>query len=200
MLSEIERDRVEIAVRDAERGTAGEIVVVVARQAASYKSLPLLYGLVGMAGVPPLLVWLTALPALRIFTLQLAVAAVLIGLGYGLGPHLVPGPVKRARARAAAAREFVARGMADTRGRTGILLYVAVRERYAEVIGDVTISGRIDEAEWRAVIEALVGAMREGRTADALVGAIERIGAILARHVPPESDPRDELPNRIVIV
>lgn len=200
MLSEAERDRVEAAVRTAEEGTAGEIVVVLARQAASYRSLPLLYGLAGALATPLPLILLTRLPAMQIFAAQLLVATLAIGAAVALGLALVPHAVKRARARAAAAREFVSRGMADTRGRTGILLYVARAERYAEVVGDVTIAQRVEAAEWRGVIEALTAAMAAGRTADALVAAIAHIGAILARHVPPEAEVRDELPNRIVLL
>lgn len=200
MLSEDGRNRVEIAVREAERGTAGEIVVVLARQAASYKSVPLLYGLVGALLVPPILIDGTDLPAIRIFAVQLVVALAVVGLALLGGSALVPARLRRTRARAAAAREFLSRGMADTRGRTGVLLYVALAERYAEVVGDRTIAGRVDPAAWRDIIEALVAAMGEGRTADALVAAVERIGAVLARHVPPGADDTDELPNRIVLL
>ena len=103
-------------------------------------------------------------------------------------------------ARSAAAREFASRGMTDTRGRTGILLYVAAAEHYAEVLGDVGIAQRVSEEEWKGVIETLVATMRDGPPADALVAAVEEIGAILARHVPPEAEHRDELPNRVVVV
>ncbi len=200
MLSGPERDRVEAAVREAERATSGEIVVVLARQAASYRSVPLLYGLVGAILAPPLLIGLTGLSAARIFVAQFGIALLLVALSSAFPLRLVPASVKRARAREAASREFVGRGMADTRGRTGVLLYVAAAERYAEVVGDVTISGRVSEAEWQGVIDALVTAMAAGRTADALVAAVGRIGEILARHVPPGADDRDELPNRIVLV
>lgn len=200
MLSHAERDRIEEAVRSAEERTAGEIVVVLARQAGSYKTEPLVYGLLAALLVPWPLIALTALSAPRIFTLQVTLAALVMALASLLGPRAVPARLKRMRARTAAAREFASRGMADTRGRTGILLYVAVAEHYAEVLGDLTIAERVGEDEWKAVIEALVAAMQTGGTADALVAAVERIGAILARHVSPEADDTDELPNRVVVV
>lgn len=200
MLSPAERDRVEEAVRRAEAGTAGEIVVMIARQAGSYKSEPLLYGLFVALLVPWLLVLLTALSTPRILTLQAAVVALVMAAASFLGPHAVPWRLRRLRARAAAAREFASRGMTDTRGRTGVLLYVAVAEHYAEVLGDVGIARKVEEAEWRGVIEALVAAMGTGRRADAVVAAVERIGTILARHVPPDAEDRDELPNRVVVV
>ena len=155
MLTEQDRDRVEAAVRAAEAGTAGEIVVVFARQAASYKSEPLTYALLGALVVPWALLALTALPAARIFMIQAAVALAILALASATVPHCVPRRLRRARARTAASREFASRGMADTRGRTGILLFVAAAERYAEVVGDITVAGRVPEAEWRGVIEAL---------------------------------------------
>lgn len=200
MLGEAERDRVEAAVREAERGTSGEIVVVLARRAGSYKSVPLAFGLAAALATPWPLILLTGMPAARIVAVQLAVTLVVIGASAWAGIRLVPGTLRRDRARAAALREFAHRGMADTRGRTGILLYVAAAERYAEVIGDVAISTRVGDREWRGVIEALQGEMAAGRTGDALVAAVGRIGGILARHAPPDRDDRDELPNRVVVI
>lgn len=202
MLTLDERRRVEDAVRLAEAGTAGEIVVVMARQAASYRSVPLAYALAGAALTPPFLVALTQLPTIRIFAAQLLVALVLLvaTAPTTLRPRLVPDAVRRMRGREAAAREFERRGMADTRGRTGVLLYVAHAERYAEVVGDVTIAAKVDEAEWRAIVTALVAALDQGRAADGLIAAVGGIGAILARHVPAGSGDQDELPNRVVLI
>lgn len=200
MLSAAERERVEAAVRHAEEGTAGEIVVVLARQAAAYKSVPPIYALVTALLVPWPLMLLTELSTPRIFTWQVTAALVVLALASWLGVKAAPPVLRRAQARAAAAREFRNRGMADTRGRTGVLLYIALAEHYAEVLGDLTISGRVEEDEWRGVIEALATEMAAGHRTDAIVAAVERIGAILARHVPPGTDNRDELPNRVVLV
>ena len=164
------------------------------------KSVPLAYGFAAALAAPWPLILFSGLPAARIFAVQLAVALAALAVAAWAGMAAVPGPIRRDRARAAALREFHHRGMADTRGRTGILLYVAAAERYAEVVGDVAISARVGEAEWRGVIEALQDEMTAGRTAEALVAAIGRIGAILARHAPPDADDRDELPNRIVLI
>jgi putative membrane protein len=75
MLTQEDRLRVEAAIREAERGTAGEIVLVIARQAASYRSVPLLYALAAaLLTPPPLLLW-GGLPPVRLFLVQLAAAA-----------------------------------------------------------------------------------------------------------------------------
>lgn len=199
-LTHIDIGRIEAAIRDAERGTAGEIVLVLARRAASYRSVPLLYALVAALATPwPLMIW-THLTPTRAAMVQLAVAALVLAVTASPAwrHRLVPHPVRHARAREAAWREFVARGMAQTRGRTGVLIYVAQAERHAEVIGDVAIAGKVTDAEWRDVVEDLVSGLGQGRAADGLVAAIGRVGAILARHVPPGAGDADELPNRVV--
>jgi putative membrane protein len=81
-----------------------------------------------------------------------------------------------------------------------VLVFVALAERHAEVIGDVAIADKIAEEEWRAIVADLVDGFGRGAPADGLVLAIGRIGALLARHVPPGTGDRDELPNRVVML
>jgi putative membrane protein len=202
MLTAEDRLRVEAAIREAERGTAGEIVLVIARQAASYRSVPLLYALAAALLTPlPLLLW-GGLPPVRTFLVQLAAAALALAVASrpALRHRLLPRAVRHARAREAAEREFAARGLAETRGRTGVLVFVALAERHAEVIGDVAIADKIEDAEWRAIVDDLVDGFGRGAPAEGLVLAIGRIGALLARHVPPGTGDTDELPNRVVML
>jgi putative membrane protein len=202
MLTEAERERVAEAVREAESHTAGEIVVVVAAAASSYRSVPLVYALLGALAAPWPLILATDLSASRIFMLQLAAAVVLLAVlsWPGLRLAFVPAFVRRARGREAAAREFVARGLTRTRGRTGVLIYVADAERYAEVVADTGIADRVDQGVWRDAIEELVTALREGRGPEGLVAAVARVGAILAEHAPPRADDADELPNKVILI
>jgi putative membrane protein len=51
---------------------------------------------------------------------------------------------------------------------------------------------------WDHAVAALVAGMREGRTADGFIAAIEQCGAVLAEHFPPGVLNPDELPNRLV--
>jgi putative membrane protein len=202
MLTEPERERVAAAIRDAERRTAGEIVVVIAARASAYRSVPLLYALLGGLAMPWPLIWLTDLSASRIFMLQLAVA--LVPLVICSVPKnslaLVPAFVRRARCREAAAHEFLARGLTRTRERTGVLIYVAAAEHYAEVVADSGIADRVDEHVWRDTITDLVSAFRAGRAADGLAAAVQRVGDILAEYAPPRGTDTDELPNKVILV
>jgi putative membrane protein len=200
MLTEDEQARVAAAIKEAERRTAGEIVVVVAARASAYRSVPLLYALLGGLASPWPLIWLTDLSAARIFTIQLVVALVLLMLCSARKRAFVPAFIRHARCREAAAREFRTRGLSRTRERTGVLIYVAAAEHYAEVVADAGIAAQVDETVWRDTITELVTAIHDGRAADGLVTAVVRVGAILAKHAPPRVGDRDELPNKMILI
>lgn len=202
MISQDDHARVSGAIRDAEDLTAGEIVVVVAGQASDYRTLPLLWSLLAALFTPWPLIWFTALGTSRIFMAQLAVAVVLSLLLSRPTQRmsLVPRFVKHALAHEAAAREFARRGMARTRERTGVLIYVALAEHHAEILADTGIAERVGPDAWTGIIAELTAAIRQGRIGDGLVAAVGRAGAILAEHAPPRFDDEDELPNKVILL
>jgi putative membrane protein len=201
-MDEQDRDAIAEAVRQAESLTAGEIVVVIDHAASSYRTVPVVMALSLALLVPWPLLAMTATSAPRIFLIQLVCAALLLGtlLWYGRGGRFVPGFVKRRRAHDVALREFTARGLTRTRQRTGVLLYVAIQERYAEILADTGIDGKVDQAVWDGIVEPLLVAAREERLRDGLIDAVRAVGAVLATHVPRSADDIDELPNRVVIL
>lgn len=202
MISKEDHARLTNAIRDAESNTSGEIVVVVAERASAYRSIPVVWALIGALLVPWPLIWITHLSAGRIFTVQLVVAFLLcLFLSWPSRRHaLVPRFIKRTRAREAAAREFLGRGVTRTRDRTGVLIYVALAEHHAEIIADTGIADRVDAGAWQGIIDNLTGAIKEGQLGDGLLEAIESAGALLARHAPPRFDDTDELPNKVIVI
>jgi putative membrane protein len=106
--------------------------------------------------------------------------------------------VRRSRAHHAALEQFVVRRVAHTKSRTGVLIFVSLAERYARIIADEGIAPKVHTSEWQSAIDALVGHMRDGRVAEGFVGAIERCGAVLAAHAPPDGS-ANELPNRLYV-
>jgi len=201
-MDDADRDAIAEAVRRAELQTAGEIVVVIDRAASSYRNVPVMMALTLALFVPWPLLSMTVMSAQRIFMIQLFCAAVLLGalLWYGRGGRFVPGFVKRRRAHEAALREFTARGLTRTKGRTGVLLYIALQERYAEVLADSGIDGLVAADTWRGIIEPLLAAAREDRLAEGLIKAVDGVGGVLAQHVPPLPGDVDELSNKVILL
>lgn len=192
---------VSAAIRKAEKGTSGQIVCVLAHASSDYTYVPILWASVLALLSPWPLIELTLLSVQRIFLIQLAVflVAALIFSWEPLRLLLVPRPVRRARAHRAALEQFVVRRVAHTKNRTGVLIFVSLAERYARIIADEGIAGRVQAAEWQAAIDALIDHMRAGRVAAGFTAAIERCGAVLATHAPPDGS-ANELPDRLYVM
>ena len=201
MISPSDHARITAAIREAESRTAGEIVCVLARGASGYTQVSALWAAGVALAVPWPLLALTAWSAQRVFLLQIVVFAVaLLVLSWEpVRMRLVPRPVQRARAHREALQQFHARGLARTESRCGVLVFVSLTERYARVIADEGLAGRVGKEDWQAVVDILTAHMRRAAIADGFVAAIERCGTILADKAPPDGS-RDELPDRLYLI
>jgi putative membrane protein len=190
------------AIAAAERETSGEIVAVIAAESSSYLYAPVLWAALIALLVPWPLIYFTWLSVYWIYLIQLAVFA---GAAALLLPRqvrflLVPGPVKRARAHRRAVEQFLAQNLHTTAGRTGVLIFVSVAERYAEILADSGINALVPKGEWQAIVDDLVRQIGVGQPADGFISAITAVGVHLARHFPPGSADRNELPDHLIIL
>ncbi len=181
-------EAVERAVREAERGTAAEMIVVVAARSGSYLDVALAVG--AAVAVLALLVALFA-PA----PFHPVAIAVEMPLVFGLAAwvaHRTPSllralaPAARARRQVerAAADHFVREAVHGTRGRTGLLVYVSRLEERVALLSDLGLEGRLPSAAWSAVRWSTTGDSSRPRTLVDLVRGIGDIGAILRARVP----------------
>ena len=202
ILNEADRGRIRQAVATAEAKTAGEIFTVVAEESDDYRFIPILWATLIALIVPLPLIFLTLWPASLIFLAQLAAFVVLaLVASHPAGrPAVVPPAVKHGAARSLAVRQFLAHGLHTTEARTGVLIFVSLAERHAEIIADAGISAKVDDGVWQAAMERLLAEIRAGRLADGLIAAIESTGTVLARHFPPRPGDRNELPNDLVLL
>jgi putative membrane protein len=218
-LSAEERARVAAAVTAAEARSAGEIVIVVAPQSDKYHDAALQWSVLALfVALGALAAWPSV--AGRIWTrvtggwdapppsAPFLVALVLALLAFLLARLLLawaplrllltPGATKTRRVRRHALALFRVGAERRTRARTGVLLYLSLAERRAELVADAAIHGRVAPDSWGAAMHALVAEVRHGRAADGLVAAVEQVGALLAEHFPRAADDTNELPDRVV--
>jgi putative membrane protein len=200
-LTQEDRAAIAAAIYQAEAHSSGQIVCVLARSSSDYAHVPILWASVLALVVPWPLIDFTPWSVQRIFLIQIAVfiVAALVFSWTPLRLLLVPRAVRRARAHRAALEQFVMRRVAHTQHRTGVLIFVSLAERYARIIADEGIAEKVQGAEWQAAIDALTGHMRGGRIAEGFIAAIERCGAVLAAHAPPDGS-RNELPDRLYVM
>jgi putative membrane protein len=199
--SKQDHEAIAAAIHAAEQRTCGQIVCVLARASSDYAHVPILWAsLLALFAPWPLIVF-TLWSVERIFLLQLAVF-IIAALAIWLTPlrvMLTPRPVRRAHAHRAALEQFVLRRIAHTKNRSGVLIFVSLAEHYARIIADEGIAQKVPNAEWQAAIDALTGHMRAGHIAAGFTAAIERCGAVLAAHAPPDGS-SNELPDRLYVM
>jgi len=196
-----QHEAVSGAIREAEQRTSGQIVCVLARSSSAYAHIPILWASALALLVPWLLIHFTPCSVQRIFLIQLLVflLAALVFSWTPLRLLLVPRAAQRARAHRAALEQFVVRRIANTKNRNGILIFVSLAEHYARIVADEGIAQKVPHAEWQAAVDALVDHMRSGDIAAGFTAAIERCGAVLAAHAPPDGS-ANELPDRLYVM
>jgi len=205
-ISAEDHDRIAEAIRAAELKTDGEIYCVVAHSSDGYffpaaftatiglfvASLAVAYGLEAW--------WLTIrLPHFVLAQLlALASAFVLLWLWPGLRIHFVPRRLRYQAAHANAVKQFLARNVHRTQARTGVLVFVSIAERYAEVVADEGINAKVGQHVWDGVVRDLTKHAGDDRLADGFIKAIGTVGAVLAEHFPVTAGDANELDDHLV--
>ncbi|HEY8163144.1 MAG: TPM domain-containing protein [Methylocystis sp.] len=199
-LSTEDFDRIAKAIGEAERKTSGEIVCALARRSSDYAYVPPLWAAFLALVSPWPLAEFTDLSAKTIYAAQIGVFMV-VALIVWQSPvrlALTPRLVKKRRAERAAIEQFFIRGVAGTKGRTGVLIFVSFAEHYARIIADEGLNGKISDAEWRAALEPLLACLVQRRCAEGFVLTIQECARLLARVAPPGEE-GDELPDKIYV-
>jgi putative membrane protein len=192
---------VAAAIRAAEQRTSGQLVGVLARASSNYAHFPILWASALALVLPWPLIYLTQLSVERIFLAQLAtfLLASLLFSWMPLRLLLVPRAVRRAQAHPTALEHFMVRNVGHTANRSGVLIFVSLAEHYARIIADEGIARRVPKSEWQGAIDALLAHVRDGRVAAGFIAAVERCGAVLSEHAPPDGSP-NQLPDRLYVM
>ena len=202
MISDADRAHIADAIRAVEAKTSGEIFCVLARRSSNYTLVPIAWAAALALLVPLPLIYLTNWPASVIYMLQLVcfVAAALALARPALRFRLVPKRARHERAHSTAMRQFWAQRLNKTQERTGVLIFVSLAERYAEIIADAGINEKVTPEVWENAVAALTAGIQQGRVGEGFVAAIAQCGAVLAEHfpLPPGSTNPNELPDKLI--
>lgn len=219
-MTEADHRRVSDAVRNAEGGTAGEIVTIITDTSDRYLDVALwwsigvaILALAALSGFPQFYTgliakfsggWIVEWTLAEAFELALAVAVLkfvgmrLILSWMPLRLLLTPGIVKAERVRGRAIRYFKVGAERRTSGRTGVLIYLSMAEHRAEIVADEAIHSKVTPETWGEAMAKLLAGVREGQLADGMVAAIGDVGAILSTHFPRAEGDVNELPDRLI--
>ena len=211
---------VTAAVAKAERESDGEVVTIVAARSDAYHDVALHYALLAMLLVPGLLAlvpqgwidWAAGLTlgwnaefsrgalmltffvllALVFLTVRLALISMKLRMA------LTPGRTKTRRVHRRAIELFRTGCELKTRGRTGVLIYLSLLEHRAEIVADKAIADQVEPDVWGEAMAVLVDEVKAGRPGHGMAQAVEKVGEVLKRILPPTLDNPNELPDRLV--
>lgn len=219
-LSQQDHERVTAAVAKAEQVSDGEVVTIVAPRSDAYHDVALHYAVLAMLIVPAMLALLPKAWIDRAATLLLGwngefdrralmlVLFVLLTLAFlivrlilawmPLRMALTPGRTRTRRVHRRAVELFRTSCELKTRGRTGILIYVSLLERRAEIVADKAIADQVEPETWGEAMAVLVDELKAGQPGVGMAKAVEQVGEVLKRILPPKPTNPDELPNRLI--
>ena len=219
-LSDADREKVSAAIAAAEAKSNGEIVAVATPISDPYHDVALHWALIPLFAVLAWAAWRpTALewwydvlfggwspePTLsQLLTLLMAFAALkftialLILKWMPLRLALTPSATKHRRVRRRAVAIFKAAAEKRTAGRTGILIYLSMGERRAEIIGDEAITSVTTPETWGEAMAALLVDVKAGRVADGIVAAIGEVGSVLTEHFSRSVEDVNEIPDKLI--
>lgn len=207
-LTQEQQEQINAAVAAAEKKTAGEIVCMIVSSsyhypmanvlAAAAVSLPAaLLGahfLGGWLWIGNQNMWFF----LGLFGIFFAAMHWATGRWPGLKRRFISPKEIDEEVQEAAVTQFFNHGLYRTRDANGVLLFISVFEHKVWLLADKGIHEKIPQAQWDQLVARITSGIREGHGAEAIRGAIEAIGELLAAHYPIKSDDVDELQNLIV--
>ena len=219
-LSEADHEKISAAIAAAEASSNGEIVAVATPISDPYHDVGLHWALIPLFAVlawaawrPTALVWWynlllggwqsdptlsQLLTLLMVFAALKFTVALLIMKWMPLRIALTPAATKHRRVRLRAVAIFKAAAERRTSGRTGILIYLSMAERRAEIIGDEAITKVTTPETWGEAMAALLVEVKQGRVGDGIVAAVERVGIVLGEHFPRSTSDTNEIPDKLI--
>ena len=189
-------DALARAVRDIEKDTDAEIVIVVRGRSGIYRHADYLCGaIVALIG----LVFVLLSPFefhtywVPIDVILLFVAGAFLSSRSDLLRRLLTAKNFRAQAaRNGAAAMFYEAGIANTHAENGLLIYLSLLERRLEVIADRGILKAVPPLKWNHSVFELKQ-IAQNPDSEKLVKAVRDLGRVLAEHMPPTGENPNEL-------
>ena len=88
----------------------------------------------------------------------------------------------------------------DTEHNNGVLIYLMLADRDVEIIADRGIHRHVGDQGWQHICQQMEGMFRSGQFEQGVTHGITAIGQHLAAHFPPETMPRNELSNHVLVL
>jgi uncharacterized membrane protein len=88
----------------------------------------------------------------------------------------------------------------DTRDNTGVLLYILLSERDAQIVADRGFNDRVTTEEWERVCEVIENTASELGLAAAVEDAVNQIGTLARQRLPSAAQGENELSDELSVL
>lgn len=200
-LTEASKQALTKAVESIEQKSSAEVVVAVRAESGNLLATDLAAGALSALLVLAFMLFSPfafSLEAILVDTFAFFALGVLASrLSPSLRFYLTPRKVLEESVKRAARAEFFDAHISETRGRTGILVYLSQTERACEVLADSGVRNAVDVAAWETHVRRIRDVAAEARDGVALAEAISELRALLETCLPRAHDDVDELSNAV---
>lgn len=199
MLTEEQARRIEAAIGEAEARTSAEIAVCILPASGDDRGLAAIAGAIVLAAIETIgpAIWWNIDP---LIWLAIGIVAAIVVFWvcdrFDLGLRCLPARMLVKDARRAARATFLDSRLDDGPDRTGVLLFVSRAERYVEILPDRAAAAVVAPERWAGIVEEFRVKVRHADLAEALAGAVARVGTLCAAHFPAAANDRNRVPDR----
>jgi putative membrane protein len=192
------REALTNCVKEIEKTSYAELVLVVRARSGSYRHADYLFGsILAFAGLNFLLfspvsfqVYWVAIDVALLFLLGTLLSSRIKTIRYLLTSE----KHRKAAVRTGAAAMFYEAGIANTEAEMGVLIYLSLLERRLELIADRGILKGVPALDWNQTLFALHQAGKKPEP-ESLLKGLRDLGNLLAQHLPATGENPNELPD-----
>jgi uncharacterized membrane protein len=95
--------------------------------------------------------------------------------------------------------QFYRLKMHETRDKTGIIIYLLLKDHKFYILADSGINEKVEQHTWDKVRDEMQSSFKNGDFGKGVLLGIEKVGNILAEHFPIKDDDTNELSNKVVL-
>jgi len=103
-------------------------------------------------------------------------------------------------ARERALDQFAHLRIWDTAHNNGVLIYLLLADRDVEIVADRGIDAKVGAEGWETICRVMETDFRAGNFERGVINGIEAVSSELAKYFPPDGHPRNELPDKPVVI
>jgi len=185
-------------VKEIERNTDAELVIVVRARSGNYAHADYLFGFVVAFVILNIMIFVPFPFPEYLVPVDIAVAFVLGAIiswrSNSIRRIFSRESYRKQAVRRAAAAMFYEAGIANTNAEMGVLIYLSLLEHRLELIADRGVLKKVPAQDWNHNSFEL-RAIGQKPDPNAFQKAIEQFGKMLAAHIPPTGENPNELPD-----